>query len=109
MNANSTCDRGDASVPAVGAGSDWICMVAFNDNTGQQQSGKFELNVHSNSCYTANGRAKLLGASPSPTPPAGKSPTRSTPSTSASTPTPERAGTPIPPVLSRLRKGAALT
>jgi hypothetical protein len=62
ISASTTCDRGDASVPDVGAGSDWICMVTFNDNTGQQQSGKFELNVHSNSCYTANGPAKLLGS-----------------------------------------------
>jgi hypothetical protein len=60
--ANSTCDRGDASVPDVGAGSDWICMVSFDDNTGQQQAGKFELQVHANSCYTANGPAKLLGS-----------------------------------------------
>ncbi len=62
IKASSTCDRGGASVPDVGAGSDWICMVTFNDNTGQQQEGKFELQVHANSCYTANGPAKLLGS-----------------------------------------------
>ena len=62
VQASSSCDRGGASVADVGAGSDWICMVTWNDDTATQQTGKFELQIHSSSCYTANGPASLLGS-----------------------------------------------
>lgn len=62
MRASSSCDRGGASVADVGAGSDWICMVTWNDDTAKTQTGKFELQVHANSCYTANGPASLIGS-----------------------------------------------
>jgi len=59
--ATSSCDRGGPKVADVGAGSDWICLVDFTDQTGAAQEGKFELQVHANACYTAAGPAKLLG------------------------------------------------
>jgi hypothetical protein len=62
MQTSSTCDRGGASVADVGAGSDWICMVTWNDDTAKTQTGKFELQVHANSCYTASGPASLVGS-----------------------------------------------
>ena len=62
MKASSTCDRGGASVADVGAGSDWICMVTWNDGTSKTQTGKFELQVHASSCYTASGPASLVGS-----------------------------------------------
>ena len=62
MQASSSCDRGGASVADVGAGSDWNCMVTWNDDTATSQTGKFELQVHANSCYTANGPASLVGS-----------------------------------------------
>ena len=62
MHTTSSCDRGGPGVPDVGAGPDWICLVDFVDSTGAQQEGKFELQVHANSCYTAGAPAKLLGS-----------------------------------------------
>lgn len=62
MAASTACDRGGPSHPDTGAGSDWICMITWTDDTGAQQVGKFELAVHSNDCYTANGPARLIGA-----------------------------------------------
>jgi hypothetical protein len=62
MKTTSSCDRGGPGVPDVGAGPDWICLVDFVDNTGAPQEGKFELQIHANSCYTAGAPAKLLGS-----------------------------------------------
>lgn len=62
MKTTSTCDRGGPQDPDIGAGPDWICLVDFVDNTGAQQEGKFELQIHANSCYVAGGPAKLLGS-----------------------------------------------
>lgn len=62
MRTGSSCDRGGASVADVGAGSDWICMVTWTNDTAKTQTGKFELQVHASSCYTANGPASLVGS-----------------------------------------------
>jgi|tagenome__1003787_1003787.scaffolds.fasta_scaffold19920490_2 hypothetical protein len=62
MQASSSCDRGGPNVADTGAGRDWICMVTWNDDTGTSQQGKFELQVHSSSCWTANGPAKTIGS-----------------------------------------------
>jgi hypothetical protein len=62
MKTTSSCDRGGPKVPDVGAGPDWSCLVDFVDNTGTPQEGKFELQIHANSCYTAGAPAKLLGS-----------------------------------------------
>jgi hypothetical protein len=62
VRPSSACDRGGPQVADTGAGSDWICMVTFTDDTGTQQVGKFELQVHANACYTVSGPASLLGS-----------------------------------------------
>lgn len=61
MRTSSTCDRGGPKVADEGPGPDWTCMVDFVDSTGTSQEGKFELQVHANSCYTASAPSKLLG------------------------------------------------
>jgi hypothetical protein len=60
-NATATCDRGGPKVADEGPGADWICMVHFTDEAGNQQDGKFELQIKSNSCYMAGGPSKLIG------------------------------------------------
>lgn len=62
MKTTSTCDRGGPKVADEGPGPDWTCMVDFVDSTGTPQEGKFELQVHANSCYTASAPSKLLGS-----------------------------------------------
>ncbi|WP_194907166.1 hypothetical protein [Quadrisphaera sp. INWT6] len=55
----ATCDKGGPDVPDVGPGGDWICQMTW---TGQTEPGKFELNVHANSCYTASGPGSKVGS-----------------------------------------------
>ena len=62
MHAASDCTRGNGTVAPVGPGSDWICMVSWHDATGTAVTGKFELQVHASSCWTASGPASLLGS-----------------------------------------------
>jgi hypothetical protein len=62
MAPSSACDRGGPDVADTGAGSDWICMITWNDDTGKQQVGKFELQIHANTCYTASGPASIIGS-----------------------------------------------
>jgi hypothetical protein len=62
VQPSTSCDRGGPKVADTGAGRDWICMITFTDDTGTQQQGKFELQVHSNACWTASGPASLLGS-----------------------------------------------
>lgn len=62
VNPSTTCDRGGPQVADTGAGSDWVCMITFNDENGAAQVGKFELAVHANACWTASGPASLLGS-----------------------------------------------
>lgn len=62
MQATTSCDRGGPNVPDTGPGQDWICMITWNDDTGTNQQGKFELQVHSNSCWTASGPSKIVGS-----------------------------------------------
>jgi hypothetical protein len=59
--AKASCDRGGPKVADVGPGADWICLVTFNDDKGQTQTGKFELQVKANSTYVAGGPSKLVG------------------------------------------------
>jgi len=59
--ASAQCDRGGPKVKDVGPGADWICMVTFVDDNGQQQTGKFELQAKANSTYVAGGPTKLIG------------------------------------------------
>lgn len=63
LQAKATCDKGGDKVPDHGPGSDWICQMSWSDPNVPlpDGSGKFELNVHSNGCYTAGGPSKYVG------------------------------------------------
>ncbi len=62
VHARPTCHRGSGPTSSdTGAGSDWICQVAFTDAAGKAQDGKFELKVNPDACYTAGAPSKLLG------------------------------------------------
>jgi hypothetical protein len=57
----AACDRGGPKVADVGPGADWICMIAFTDDRGKRQEGKFEVQAKANSTYVAGGPSKLMG------------------------------------------------
>lgn len=61
MAATDDCDKGGPRLPDVGVGADWICMIHWTDDQGVKQNGKFELQVRSNSCYTATGPSRITG------------------------------------------------
>jgi hypothetical protein len=63
LHAQAQCDKGGPSVADHGPGADWICLMKWNDpNVALPDgSGKFEINAHSNDCYTAGGPSKLVG------------------------------------------------
>jgi hypothetical protein len=63
LAAKADCDRGGPKVPDVGPGADWLCQLTWNDPAVPLPDGstKFELNVHSNDCYTAGGPSKFVG------------------------------------------------
>ena len=61
--AQAQCDKGGPKAPDHGPGADWICLMRWTDPNVPlpDGSGRFELNVHSNDCYTAGGPSKLVG------------------------------------------------
>jgi hypothetical protein len=63
LHAKASCDKGGPNVADHGPGSDWICLMAWSDPNVPLPDGtaKFELNVHSNDCYTAGGPSKFVG------------------------------------------------
>ncbi len=63
LRAHATCDKGGPKVVDRGPGADWTCLMSWNDpNVALPDgTGKFELNVHSNACFTASGPTKLVG------------------------------------------------
>ena len=64
LDARAMCDKHGPDVADVGPGGDWICLMSWTDPNVPMPSegyGKFELNVHSNDCYTAIGQTKLTG------------------------------------------------
>lgn len=63
LDAKASCDKGGPDKPDLGPGSDWICMMSWNDPNVPLPDGaaKFELNVHANGCYTAGGPSKYVG------------------------------------------------
>ena len=64
LHAQAMCDKGGAVSPDVGPGSDWNCLMSWTDPEVPMPTegyGKFELQVHSNGCYTAGGPSKLVG------------------------------------------------
>ena len=63
MKAKAQCDKGGPNVPDRGPGADWICVMSWHDPNVDEtlMPGKFEINAHSNNCYTAGGPSKLVG------------------------------------------------
>ena len=64
LHAKAMCDKGGAVEADIGPGSNWNCLVSWkdpNDPMPPEGYGKFELDVHSNGCYTAGGPSKLVG------------------------------------------------
>lgn len=64
LHAKAMCDKGGAVEPDVGPGSNWNCLMRWTDPNvpmPPEGYGKFELQVHTNGCYTAGGPSKLVG------------------------------------------------
>ncbi len=63
LRARATCDKGGPKVADHGPGADWNCYMSWNDPNVPlpDGTGRFELNVHSNDCYTAGGPTKIVG------------------------------------------------
>jgi hypothetical protein len=64
LHATAMCDKHGAENLDQGPGGDWVCLMSWTDPEvpmPPEGYGKFELNVHSNDCYTASGPSKLTG------------------------------------------------
>src|SRR4051794_22765864 len=63
LHAKASCDKGGPKVADRGPGSDWICLMSWSDPNVPLPDGtaKFEVNAHSNNCYTAGGPSKFIG------------------------------------------------
>jgi hypothetical protein len=64
LHPKAMCDKHGPDVADVGPGGDWNCLMSWSDPQvpmPPEGYGKFELNVHSNGCYTAGGPSKLVG------------------------------------------------
>jgi hypothetical protein len=64
LHAKAMCDKHGPDVADIGPGGDWNCLMSWTDPQvpmPPEGYGKFELNVHSNDCYTAGGPSKLTG------------------------------------------------
>jgi hypothetical protein len=64
LNPQAMCDKHGAANIDTGAGGDWVCLMSWTDPKNPMPPegyGKFELNVHSNACYSAAGQTKLTG------------------------------------------------
>jgi hypothetical protein len=64
LHAQAMCDKHGAENIDAGPGGDWVCLMSWTDPDvpmPPEGYGKFELNVHSNGCYTASGPSKLTG------------------------------------------------
>lgn len=64
LHAEAMCDKHGPDVADVGPGGDWVCLIGWTDPKmplPPEGYGKFELNVHSNDCYTATGPSKIIG------------------------------------------------
>ena len=52
----------------IGPGGDWVCLMSWTDPQvpmPPEGYGKFELNVHSNDCFTAGGPEQATSVRPS--------------------------------------------
>src|SRR3954447_1349140 len=63
LHAKASCDKGGPKVADRGPGSDWICLMSWKDPNVPLPDGtaKFEVNAHSNDCFTAGGPSKFVG------------------------------------------------
>ena len=64
LGAKAMCDKHGPDVADVGPGGDWVCIMGWTDPEAPlppEGYGKFELNVHSNGCYTVSGPSKIIG------------------------------------------------
>lgn len=64
LQPTAMCDKAGAQNLDQGPGGDWVCLMSWTDPEvpmPPEGYGKFELNVHSNDCYTASGPSKLTG------------------------------------------------
>ena len=64
LHAKAMCDKHGPDVADVGPGADWVCLMSWDDPQvpmPPEGYGKFEVNVHSNDCYTVNSPTKLTG------------------------------------------------
>jgi hypothetical protein len=64
LHAKAQCDKGGPDVADRGPGADWICQMTWHDPNLAPGTlpGKFEVNAHSNDCYTAGGPSKVVGS-----------------------------------------------
>src|SRR3954452_23842169 len=64
LHAKAQCDKGGPDVADRGPGADWICQMMWHDPNLAPGTlpGKFEVNAHSNDCYTAGGPSKVVGS-----------------------------------------------
>src|SRR3954468_8841560 len=64
LHAKAQCDKGGPKVADRGPGADWICQMTWHDPNLAPGilPGKFEINAHSNDCYTAGGPSKVVGS-----------------------------------------------
>ena len=64
IDAKAMCDKHGPDVPDVGPGSDWVCLMSWNDPNVPMPNegyGKFELSVANTNCFTVGGPSKLVG------------------------------------------------
>ena len=63
LHVRAQCDKGGPKVADSGPGNNWICLMSWHDPNIDQTvlPGKFEVNIHSNDCYTAGGPSKIVG------------------------------------------------
>ena len=64
LHAKAMCDKHGPDVADIGPGGDWNCLMSWTDPQvpmPPEGYGKFEMNVHSNDCFTASGPSKLTG------------------------------------------------
>jgi hypothetical protein len=63
MQAKAMCDKGPGATQS-GPGTSWNCLMSWKDPSTPMPStgyGKFELNVHSNGCFTVGSPSSLVG------------------------------------------------
>jgi hypothetical protein len=64
LQARAMCDKGGAVEANIGPGSNWNCLISWTDPNVPmplEGYGKFEVQVHSNGCFTAGGPSRLVG------------------------------------------------